>query len=405
MKRWTVLRRPSLEVGQGALEGLPQLLAGDGHESVMLVTGGRSVRGRDQWAGLLDGLMERGIEPAEGTVRGEPSAALVDALAAQLDDDGIEVSAVVAIGGGSAMDAGKALAALLGMRRAGEELDSIERCLEGVGDRLPSGETLPVYAVPTTAGTGTEATHNAVLSRVGSDGYKKSLRHRALVPYHVIIDPDLHLDCPESVTRASGLDAVVQLAEAWWSTGANPGVESDALLGLAEARHSLERLLAGEDSASLRASMSMAAFRSGVCLSNAGLGVIHGVAGPLGSLRDIPHGVACGLLAAPAIERTLTIAHADSSAQGRATISRMAEAARALGVAGAPAGAPAPDDDDDAVDMLAAWFRRLASPFGRLRDYGFDSSALDRAVEISSAKSHPVPMGPEDFRAILEGIA
>jgi alcohol dehydrogenase class IV len=227
-------------------------------------------------------------------ITGEPSPEEIDGIV-RLSRDG-HFDAVIGIGGGSVLDAAKAVAGLL------KPGNSVMDHLEGVGPELPYfGPATPFIAVPTTAGTGSEATKNAVLTRQGPDGFKKSFRDDSLMAEYAIIDPDLLASCPPALIAANGMDALTQLLEAYVSTRANPMTDALALAGLAAVR---DGLLAwyrgGEGAAAGREKMALAALWSGVCLAQAGLGSVHGLAQPLGSFFPIAHGVVCGTLVAAA---------------------------------------------------------------------------------------------------------
>jgi alcohol dehydrogenase len=392
MSQFSIARQPRLLVRNDGIAELPRLLAADGHSAVILVTGGRSIRGRDQWARLMDALLERGMEFLEFTVRGEPSPEDVDAIVSETRRELQACSAVVAIGGGSVIDTGKAVAAGLGVSEE-EYQGGIQRYLEGVGDLTHPGDTLPLFALPSTAGTGSEATKNAVLSRTGPEGFKKSLRHDNFIPHTALIDPLLHVECPRAVTVASGLDAITQLLEAYVSTKANPITDALALEGLRLAGPALEALAAGSDSPQLRQDMAVAAYLSGVCLANAGLGLVHGFASPLGARHEIPHGVVCGLLVGPVSASTVAEMRALSDTVG---IERYAAVAGALGING--------DTGEVAVARMVKWFTELAGDLGRLHDYGFQEHEVDELAESSGLKNHPIDLDARRRAALLREV-
>ncbi|MEX2443815.1 MAG: iron-containing alcohol dehydrogenase [Alkalispirochaeta sp.] len=392
MNDFTMARQPRLVVQEDGIAELPRLLRDDGHTAVILVTGGRSIRGRDQWARLMDSLLDSGVDFLEYTVRGEPSPGSVDAIVAETREELPLCSGVVAIGGGSVIDTGKAAAAGLGLSGTAYP-GSIARFLEGVGDLTHPGDTLPLYAVPSTAGTGSEATKNAVLSETGPAGFKKSLRHDNFIPHTALIDPLLHVGCPQVVTRASGLDAVTQLLEAFVSTKANPITDALALEGLRLAGPALEALAGGTDSTQLRRDMAVAAYLSGVGLANAGLGLVHGFASPLGARREIPHGVVCGLLVGPVSAATVSEMRTLSDTAG---VERYAAAARALGLT--------PEGGNGGADRLVEWFMELSADLGALRDYGFQESEMDELANVSGLKNHPIDLNAARRSAILREV-
>jgi alcohol dehydrogenase class IV len=288
------------------------------------------------------------------------------------------------------VDAGKAISAMLPC--AG----SVRSYLEVVGDREHPGEKLPFIAVPTTAGTGSEATKNAVLSSVGLDGFKASLRHDNFVPDLAVIDPELSLSCPADVSAACGMDAFCQLLESFVSTKASPLTDSLAIAGLRQAAGSLLAVCTtGAGDLGARASMAQASFLSGITLANAGLGVVHGFAAPIGGFFPIPHGVVCGSLLAPAV--SITIAKLRVGERENAPALEKFAAIGAL-VAGGAAG-----DVAGGCDALIDWLYRLAERLAipRLSDYGVHASDCDRIIERAGSKNNPVPLNREEMRRIL----
>jgi alcohol dehydrogenase class IV len=315
----------------------------------------------------------------------------VDAIA---DDylnrhDGIPPDVVVAIGGGSAIDTGKAVAVRFTVDR------SIVDYLEGVGSISPSGGTLPFVAVPTTAGTGSEATKNAVLSRPGPDGFKKSLRHDNFVPVLALIDPRLQLSCPPELTAASGLDAITQLLEAYVSRQATPFTDALALDGLAAAGRGFARAVErGAADVDARASMAYAAYLSGVCLANAGLGTVHGLAGAAGALIEVPHGVFCGLLVPEVTRRTVEALRRERDGLG--TLGKYAAAGRAL--TGRTTGA-LEDQIERLLDRLEE-FVRIGNLRG-LESYGLTEQIAGEIAASGGNKANPREFAPKELTDIL----
>ena len=292
------------------------------------------------------------------------------------------------------VDAAKAVAGLL---RPG---NTVMDHLEGVGPELPyRGPATPFIAVPTTAGTGSEATKNAVLTRQGPDGFKKSFRDDALMAEYAIVDPDLLAGCPPSLIAANGMDALTQLLESYVSIRANPLTDALALKGIAAVRDGLMDWYAGgEDAAAGRAQMALAALFSGICLAQAGLGSVHGLAQPLGSFFPIPHGVVCGTLLAAAVR--VNVEAMESRAPAHPALGRYAEVARLLGAD--------PRIDDAAarawlIAELDDWTRRLALP--PLAGLGVAQGDLARIVASSrgsSMKTNPIELNDAEVERILQ---
>jgi alcohol dehydrogenase len=308
------------------------------------------------------------------------------------------------VGGGAALDAAKAIAGLL---RSGT---SLLDHLEGVGRGLPyPGPAVPVVAVPTTAGTGSEATRNAVITERGPGGYKRSFRDERLVPADAVVDPDLLAMAPPALIAANGLDALTQLLEAFTSQRATPVTDALARSGLAAVRDGLHRWHAdptGPDAPAGRSRMAYAALLSGVCLANAGLGAVHGLASPLGASLPIPHGMACGAILWQTV--AANIAALEARAPGSSALARYAEAGRIL--ADQPSTIPegrSPAADGAARAALVRALRRLVERLAvpGLATFGMRREHIVAVVADSpgsSMQTNPVALSDGELGAILE---
>lgn len=381
---------PKIIFGVGSLSQVPSLLRQCG-KRVLIVSGGRSFRASLHWQGLVDALKGQGLSWEDMVVREEPSPQLVDQAVRVYRNAGIQV--VLGIGGGSVLDAAKTIAGLLPMG------NSVMDHLEGVGPELPyQGPSLPFIAVPTTAGTGSEATKNAVLSVHGPDGFKKSFRHDLLVAKYAVLDPVLLASCPPDLIAANGMDALTQLLESLVSTRANPLTDALALSGLGYVRDGLLDWYEGGAKASDgRAGMAYAALLSGITLAQAGLGSVHGLAAPLGAFFPIPHGVACGATVAAATR--INIHALEEREANSPALEKYARIGRLFG-------GKAHSDDAEAreflVNTLNEWTVRLQMP--GLRDYGIRESDLDKIVSNSrgsSMKTNPVVLTDGEVREVL----
>jgi alcohol dehydrogenase len=388
---FSLARLPRVEFGAGSLSRLPAILGQYG-KSILLVTGSRSFLAGPAWASLEARLKDGGFGWEIVQVAGEPSPALVDETVRACS--GRRFDAVLGIGGGSALDAAKAIAGLL------LPGNSVIDHLEGVGPELPyRGPATPFIAVPTTAGTGSEATKNAVLSLHGADGYKKSFRDEQLVARYAVIDPDLLATCPSAVLAANGMDAFTQLLESYASAKANPFTDALALSGLEHARDSLLPWFEGTgDTAACRSGMAYAAFLSGITLAQVGLGSVHGLASPLGAFFPVPHGVVCGTLVAAATE--VNIRALRERAPGHPALGKYAAVGRLLT-------RQAGLDDSAAIDglleILKDWTRRLELP--RLGAYGVKAADIPHIVANSrgsSMKTNPVVLNDAEIAEVVE---
>jgi alcohol dehydrogenase class IV len=288
---------PQIDFGVGKRAQLAASVTSWG-KKVLLLTGSSSIHNSGHGEEIISSLKSANLTFEHEIIAQEPSPALIDQIVGNYRHSGIEV--VVAVGGGSVIDAGKAVSAMIPVE------GSIRDYLEGVGEKKHPGEKIPFIAMPTTSGTGSEMTKNAVISEVGEKGFKKSLRHDNFIPELAIIDPEMMLSCPARLTAVSGMDAFSQLLESYLSSRANAITDAMALQGLKQVKKYLLRaFLEGEQNLEARSGMALAAMFSGISLAQAGLGLVHGFASPLGGFYYIPHGVVCGSLMAPVFAATI----------------------------------------------------------------------------------------------------
>ena len=382
---------PRIVFGEGLLAQVPILAASFGKRA-LLVTGSRSFRASPSWETLTFGLRAQGVSWETLSIEGEPSPQLVDDAVIAWRKAHIDV--IVGVGGGSVLDAAKAVAGLL------PHGNSVMDHLEGVGLELPyKGPPTPFIAVPTTAGTGSEATKNAVLSVQGIHGFKKSFRHELLVPRYAVVDPLLLTSCPPALIAANGMDALTQLLESYVSTRASSFTDALALSGLAAVRDGLlDWYEGGGRAASGRNRMAYAALLSGVALAQAGLGSVHGLAAPLGAFFPVPHGVACGTLVAEATDaniRALLDRAPDSPSLGKyAQLGRVLTGNSQL-------------SRDEAwsqlILTLSDWTQRMTLP--RLCAYGIQEMDIPRIVANcrgSSMQTNPVELSDAEIQEVLK---
>lgn len=386
---FSLSRLPRIEFGSGAVARLPALAAAFGSR-MLLVTGAGSVKHSTCWPQLIKGFRQAGLNWAQLIVPGEPSPDLIDDAVRTYRAENPDV--VVGIGGGSALDAAKAIAGLL------KPGNSVRDHLEGVGPELPyRGPATPFIAVPTTAGTGSECTKNAVLSVHGHDGFKKSFRDEQLVAAHALVDPDMLATCPPAIVAANGMDAFTQLLESYVSSRAAAFTDSLAWGGMKAARDGLLELHANAGNADARGKMAYAAMVSGITLAQVGLGSVHGLAAPLGAFFPIPHGVACGTLVATATRVNIEALRA--RAPTHPALEKYALAGRLLSRNSSL-------DRNAAhtalVDTLIAWTQTLGLP--TLAHYGVSPDDIPRIVAHSrgsSMKTNPVMLDDAEIAAIV----
>jgi len=363
-------------------------LAGALGRRALLVVGSRTLEKNGVIEELIGRLRQAGIEAVRtATVDREPLVDDVDSAAARVRERGVAAGDfLVGIGGGSAIDLAKAVAAMVPQT----ESPTVKDYLEGVGrGHKLAAPPLPVLAIPTTGGTGTEATKNAVISSY-EPSFKKSLRDERMVPAAVLIDPELSTSVPPATTAWTGMDAITQLIEAFITKNARPLPQAVCLEGLRLALPAVERAVADGGDLEAREAMAQAALYSGMALANSGLGLAHGVAAALGVHCRVPHGLACAVMLPVALEANRTTA--------REPLARLARYAMGLST----------PDDEAAVAALESEVRRLCERLQvprRLGELGVRREQLSALVAGSHGNSlngNPRPIGDEELHTLLE---
>jgi alcohol dehydrogenase class IV len=367
-------------VGRGAVREAGAAAVAFG-QRVLLVTGRTPAR----VARVRDVLVAAGATVTVWPTAGEPDLDDITRGVAAARDIACDV--VVAVGGGSVLDTGKAIAALV--PNGGELLDYLE--VVGAGRPL-AHPAVPVVAVPTTAGTGSEVTRNAVLAS-REHGVKVSLRSPHMLPCAAIVDPELTIDVPRDVTATTGLDALTQLIEAFVSCRANPMTDALCVAGIPLAARALPRVCRDGHDLDAREDMALASLWSGMALANAGLGAVHGLAGPLGGMFGAPHGALCAALLPHVMAANVA---ALGRAADAAALERFERVARL--VTGTP---------DATADDGVAWTRTLCTDLGipSLGALGVRTADITRIVphaqRASSMKGNPIILTDDELAVIL----
>ncbi len=381
---------PHIIFGAGKLSELYKIILTLG-KNALIVTGSSSLENSGKWEEITSELAKRSILFDHISIKGEPSPQLIDENAKKFRNKKIDV--VIGIGGGSVVDAGKAISAMI------PKSDSISNYLEGIGNKVHDGIKVPYIAIPTTSGTGSEATKNAVISKVGSDGFKKSLRHDNLIPNYAIIDPELIISCPPSVTAACGMDAFTQLLEAYVSSKPSPMTDALAYSGMKAMKDNMiPSCTYRSTDIEVRSAMAYGSLMSGITLANAGLGIVHGLASPIGGFFDIPHGVICGTLLAEATKMNI-LKIKKMGLAGKEALLKHAK------IGGLLEGNECFEEKDidyfcyALTDTLDKWTERL--DLEKLGKYGITSKDLDKIVENAGLKNNPVLLSREDIKIIL----
>jgi alcohol dehydrogenase class IV len=332
-------------------------------------------------------IWQRSIDLTELRISGEPSPDMIDTIVNEYKHTTFKV--IIGIGGGSTIDAAKAVSAMIPIN------DSVKNYLECIGTNKHPGAKIPFIAIPTTAGTGSEASANAVLSQIGPDGFKRSIRHDNLVPDIAIIDPELTLSCPDEITAACGMDALTQLIESYVSTKAS--IFTDALIesALPRLKDSLSAVTGdGRHDIEARTDVAYASMISGIALANAGLGIIHGLASPLGGFFPIPHGTVCGTLLAAATKITINKLKRENPSSP--ALLKYAKAGQLL--------TGSNGDIDGGISLLIEKLYSLTEALNLplLSNYGVKATDFDKIIKESGNKNNPADLDNDEIRCILQ---
>jgi alcohol dehydrogenase class IV len=336
---------------------------------------------------LMQALAAAAVVPTLFRVEGEPTLEMIRAGVTLGREQNCDL--VIGFGGGSAIDAGKAIAILA--TNPGDALDYLE--VVGRGRRLQEA-SLPFIAIPTTAGTGAEVTRNAVIA-VAEKRIKVSLRSPLMLPRLALVDPELTYSLPPAITASTGMDALTQLIEPFVSLQPNPLVDAICREGIGYATRSLRRAYHNGSDAGAREDLCLASLFGGLALANAKLGAVHGLAGVLGGMFSAPHGAVCARLLPVVFQANIRAM--EQRQPEHPALRRCAEVARM-----------ATGDPAAGLAEGAAWLEELCSELGipPLRDYGVGEGDFDEVIEkaagASSMKGNPIRLTREELRVVLE---
>ncbi|MEP6736599.1 MAG: iron-containing alcohol dehydrogenase [Chryseolinea sp.] len=378
---------PQLQMGNGKISLLADIVKSYG-QTALLITGGKSFQSTKAYTELLDKFSSDRIIFHEFKVDSEPSPSIVDNIVGKTYLHRPDV--IIGIGGGSVLDAAKAISAMLPLN------EPVKTYLEGVGTKSSHpGFKVPFIAVPTTSGTGSETTRNAVLSEVGEQGYKRSLRHMNFVSNVTILDPQLMINCPPAITASSGMDAFTQLLESLLSTVATPLTDSIALKGLSYVAEMLPVAFKDPGNLNARAGMALAAYLSGITLTNVGLGLVHALAGMIGGYKNIPHGIICSALMPAANKLTLSILR--QKAIWHPALKKYTEAGKLF------TNTKGKTDNyyaDLLIDTIYRWNTDMKIP--TLMSFGVTHDDIVRFAARAENKNNPVPLNQEEIMKVLQ---
>jgi len=387
MKEWEFATADRIVFGVGAAKRLGELAAPLGRKA-LVVTGGNPER----FGGVLATLGAAGVAHARWQIPGEPTVEEVEQAVVHAREAGCDV--VIGLGGGSAVDAAKAIAALL--TNPGAALDYLEVIGKGRSLTVPA---LPIVAVPTTAGTGSEVTRNAVLKST-EHRVKVSLRSPYMLPTVTLVDPELTRSVPAAITADTGLDALTQVIEPFVSIAANPLTDSLCREGIRRGARSLRRAWTDGEDLAARTDLSITSLMGGLALANAKLGAVHGFAGPLGGKYPAPHGAVCARLLPGVMEANVAFARERTDdAWAAEVLTRYEEVAQLL-----------TGRADATIEHGCAWIRELVDALGirPLSAFGLRREDLptvvDESMRSSSMKGNPFVLPADVLTAVLEQV-
>ena len=368
--------------GVGTLDQAGKLAAEMGKRA-FVVTGREGTRE----APVLDALDTQGIASVIFSIAGEPTVASVQQGTRRAQEANCDL--VIAIGGGSVLDSGKAVAAL--MTNSGDLFDYLEVIGQG---RPLARHPAPLIAIPTTAGTGAEVTRNAVLASPEHQ-VKVSLRSPLMLPRLALVDPELSYSMPPDITASTGLDALAQLIEPFVSVRANPLTDAICREGMRRAARSLHHAYEHGDDVEARKDMALASLMGGLALANAGLGAVHGFAGVIGGMFNAAHGAVCACLLPHVMAANIhAVEERNPSSE---TLRRYDELAQIL-----------TGQENATAQAGVQWVRELVEALHvpALSSYGMTPQDLppvvDKSAVASSMKGNPIQLLPGEMHEILE---
>ncbi|SRR6266568_2879132 len=370
--------------GRGTTAQLPVIAARYALHRCVVVTGKTPSRVQS----VIDLLTQAGIGVVTLPVPSEPSIPLLREAVVQAIES--KCDGVIAIGGGSVIDTGKAIAALM------RNTDDLFEYLEVIGKgRALQHSSAPCIAVPTTSGTGAEVTRNAVLFSP-EHAVKVSLRSATMLPVAAIVDPDLTRELAPQTTAWSGMDALTQLIEPYVSLRANPLTDSLCLQAIPLAARALPRAFHDGTDMQARTEMSLASLFGGMSLANSGLGVVHGFAGPLGGMFKAPHGAVCAAILPHGMAANIAHLKVADGKNAAATLDRYRTVARCL--TGSSTAEP-----EDGVSFVQNLSREFGIP--PLSSFGMSATDAEQVVEksarASSMKANPVVLSSEELKDVF----
>jgi len=377
---------PILHAGPGKIAGLSGILNNYG-KRILLITGEKSFGASNAHAAIFQQLNDGEFDVRQFKVEHEPSPAMVDKAVESFGTH--NPVAILAVGGGSVMDAAKAISAMIPLD------EPVKDYLEGVGSKVHPGVKIPFIAVPTTSGTGSESTRNAVLSEVGKHGYKKSMRHVNFISDAAILDANLMVSCPPNVTAYSGMDAFTQLLESYLSNDSNFYSDLLATEGLRHIAGSLRQAYEEGTDLDARSGMAIAAYLSGVTLTNVGLGLVHGLAGVIGGYKNIPHGVICSALM-PSCNR-ITVRLLRAKASTHPALIKYSIAGKIFCTNDSKS---AEYYTDYLLELMEQWVVEMSIP--KLSAFGITKDDLREFAREGENKNNPVPLNTDEISEVLE---
>ncbi|MFW6245280.1 MAG: iron-containing alcohol dehydrogenase [Fibrobacterota bacterium] len=385
LESFSFYRTPSILFGIDSILKLGRISSKWG-KKLLLVTGRNSFDNSSYREKIETLFSEQSISYERVSVSTEPTDQFIDDVCGRFRNAGI--TTVVAIGGGSVLDSGKAISAILPVK------GSIRDYIEGIATSTHPGTKVPFVAVPTTSGTGSEASANAVITVSGSQEMKRSVRHTSFVPDVAIVDPQLTTSCPKGVTSACGMDTLTQLIESYVSTSASPITDSLVEKALPLIEPNLINAVRDGSDLNARSAMAYASLISGITLANAGLGAVHGIAPVVGARHSVPHGVACGLLLGPVTE--ITIDSLEKKNAEHPVLQKYSHTAELLLSKQAAS-------TKDGCGMLIAYLEKLTSELQipAFSEFGVSTADVESLSKDSNSKKNPVTLNDQQIAGIL----